>query len=225
MDLELLRLDGGQMSGIVRLRAVPSFLTKWLVPRLPRLQARYPAIALHLQAEDSTLSLRAAEFDLAIDLNDGSYPGFQTTPLMEEEIFPVCTPALMRGRPPLRTPVDLDEYPLLHDVTAWRGSDQYAEWAYFLKAIGAPQVEIRRGYTFNRNHLTIDAAIAGMGVAIARRTLITDELESGLLVAPFSQRVATGKRYGIVHLAGALDDRRVAAVHDWITEEAHASAP
>ncbi|MFD2438672.1 LysR substrate-binding domain-containing protein [Modicisalibacter luteus] len=184
VGLEVRRLKSGVMSGILRLRSVPSFLTKWLMPRLPRLQARFPDIELHIAAEDSNLSLRDGDFDLAIDLNDGHYPGLQITSLMDEVIFPVCAPALLRGRPPLHRPEDLAYYPLLHDVTAWRGSQDYAEWEHFLHAIEAPNVNVRRGYTFNRNQLTMEAAIDGMGVAIARRTLITDELRTGRLIAP-----------------------------------------
>jgi len=220
VGLEVRRLRSGVMSGVIRLRSVPSFLHKWLMPRLPRLQARFPDIELHVRAEDSSLSLRDGDFDLALDLNDGHTPGLSITPLMEEHIFPVCAPSLLRGRPPLRQPADLAWYPLLHDVTAWRGSHEHAEWAHYLEAIDAPPLNLRRGYTFNRNHLTMEAAIAGMGVAIARQTLIRGELENGALIAPFAQRVPTGMRYGIVHAQGALDDRRVAAVHDWIVEEA-----
>ncbi|SHE54185.1 LysR family transcriptional regulator, glycine cleavage system transcriptional activator [Modicisalibacter ilicicola DSM 19980] len=222
---EVRRLRSGVMSGILRLRSVPSFLAKWMMPRLPRLQARFPDIELQVIAEDSNISLREGDFDLALDLNDGRYPGFHITPLMDEVIFPVCAPSLLRGKPPLNRPEDLAWYPLLHDVTAWRGSHDYAEWEHYLQAIGAPRINLRRGYTFNRNQLTMEAAIAGMGVAIARRTLITSELKTGQLIAPFPQRVATGKRYGIVHAQGALDDRRVRVVHDWIVEEAGRSAP
>nr|WP_298377352.1 LysR substrate-binding domain-containing protein [uncultured Halomonas sp.] len=217
---EVRRLRSGVMSGVLRLRSVPSFLDKWVMPRLPRLQARFPDIELRIIAEDSNISLRAGEFDLALDLNDGRYPGFHITPLMDEVIFPVCAPSLLRGKPPLTQPEDLAWYPLLHDVTAWRGSHDYAEWEHYLNAIKAPPINLRRGYTFNRNQLTIDAAIAGMGVAIARRTLITNELKTGALIAPLSQRVATDKRYGIVYSQGALDDRRVRVVHDWLVEEA-----
>ena len=220
VGLEVRRLRSGLMSGILRLRALPSFLAKWLMPRLPRLQARFPDIELHIAAEDSSLSLRDGDFDLAIDLNDGHYPGLSITPLMDEMIFPVCAPSLMRGRPPLSRPDDLAYYPLLHDVTAWRGSHDYAEWEHYLAAIEAGHVNVRRGYTFNRNQLTMEAAIDGMGVAIARHTLITNELKTGQLVVPFARRVATHKRYGIVHAPGALDDRRVRAVHDWLVEEA-----
>lgn len=220
VGLEVKRLRSGVMSGIIRLRSVPSFLARWLMPRLPRLQARFPDIELHVTAEDSSLSLRDGDFDLAIDLNDGQMPGFAITPLMEEKIFPVCSPALLGGRPSLRHSTDLAWYPLLHDVTAWRGSHDYAEWEHYLQAIGSAQVNVRRGYTFNRNQLTMEAATAGMGVAIARQTLISGELKSGALIAPFPERVATGMHYGIVHDHGALDDRRVRAVHDWILGEA-----
>ncbi|MGM0615635.1 MAG: LysR substrate-binding domain-containing protein [Pseudomonadota bacterium] len=220
VEQEVHRLRSGVMSGILRLRSVPSFLNKWVMPRLPTLQTRFPDIELQIIAEDSNISLRDGDFDLAIDLNDGYYPGFSITPLMDELIFPVCAPALLAGRPPLERPEDLAHFPLLHDVTAWRGSHDYAEWEHYLKAIAAPHINVHRGYTFNRNQLTMEAAIAGMGVAIARRTLITDELESGALTTLFGQRVATGKQYGIVHAPGALDDRRVAAVHDWLVEEA-----
>lgn len=220
VDLAIGRLRGGALSGVVRVRTLPSFLATWLVPRLPRLMRRFPQIELQVEAEDSTCSLRDGEFDLAIDLNDGTYPGFQSTVLLEEEIFPVCSPRLLDGRPPLATPDDLRHYPLLHDMTAWRGSPPYAEWERYLRAIGAPQVEVRRGYMFNRNHITMQCAIAGMGVAIARRTLITDELDSGRLVAPFAHSVPTGKRYCLVYSAGALADPRVATVHDWIAAEA-----
>jgi LysR family transcriptional regulator, glycine cleavage system transcriptional activator len=220
VDMTIGRLRGGALSGVVRMRALPSFLASWLVQRLPHLMRRYPAIELQIEAEDSARSLRDGEFDLAIDLNDGAYPGFQSTVLLEEEIFPVCAPSLMRGRPKLTKPAQLDHYPLLHDMTAWRGSQPYAEWERYLKAVGAPQVDVRRGYMFNRNHITIQAAIAGMGVAMARRTLITDERASGRLTAPFGQMVPTGKRYCLLYTEGALDDRRVSAVHDWMVEQA-----
>ncbi len=220
IDAELRRLNAGQFGGVVRLRSIPSFLGKWLTPRLPRLQARFPDLQLRLVAEDSSWSLREGEFDLAIDLNDGSYPGLASTPLMEEEIFPVCAPSLLAGRPPLERPEDLEFYPLLHDITAWRGSYEYAEWEFYLASIGAPALDVRRGHTFNRNHLTIEAAIAGMGVAIARRALITDELARGVLVVPpFGRSVPAHKRDMLLYAQGALADPRLRALHDWLVQE------
>ncbi|MFP3409782.1 LysR substrate-binding domain-containing protein, partial [Pseudomonas sp. SIMBA_065] len=76
----------------------------------------------------SAQALTPGDFDLAIDLNDVSYPGVLSTPLLDEQIFPVCSHTLLRGRPPLHGPADLAHYTLLHDITAWRGSSEYAEW-------------------------------------------------------------------------------------------------
>ena len=220
IDAELRRLDAGMISGILRLRSIPSFLSKWLTPRLPRLQQRFPDIQLRLVAEDSSVPLHEGDFDLAIDLNDGSYPGLLSTTLLDEQIFPVCAPSLLRGRPPLHGPANLVHFPLLHDITAWRGSYEYAEWEFYLNAIGFEGADVRRGHTFNRNHLTIEAAIAGMGVAIARRTLLNDELERGTLIVPFGLAVPNHKRYVLLYAPGALSHPGVRAVHDWLVEEA-----
>ncbi|MCW2271635.1 LysR family glycine cleavage system transcriptional activator [Pseudomonas sp. JUb96] len=220
IDAELRRLDAGEIRGTLRLRSIPSFLAKWLTPRLPRLQQRYPDIQLRLVAEDSSQALHEGDFDLAIDLNDGSYPGMHSTPLLDEQIFPVCSPALLRGRPPLHGPADLAHYPLLHDITAWRGSSEFAEWEFYLQGIGAGGLDVRRGHTFNRNHLTIEAAIAGIGVAIARRTLLNDELERGALIVPFGSAIANHKRYVLHYPPGGLAHPGVRAVHDWLVEEA-----
>ena len=68
--------------------------------------------------------------------------------LLDEEIFPVCSPRLFEGRPALETPDDLRHYPLLHDMTAWRGSPPYAEWERYLRATqhagSDPSMQARR---------------------------------------------------------------------------------
>lgn len=220
IDDELRLLHSGRIGGVFKLRCIPSFLSKWLMPRLPQLEQAFPDIQLRIIAEDSSGSLRDDDFDLAIDLNDGSYPGLITTSLLEEELFPVCSPALQVGKPPLDTPSQLVHYPLLHDITAWRGSYEYAEWEFYLNAIGASGIDVRRGHTFNRNHLTIEAAIMGMGVAIARKALITNELEEGSLIIPFGHPIAARKKYVLVYRDGALQTPARRAVHDWLVEQA-----
>lgn len=222
IDDELRLLHSGRIGGVFKLRCIPSFLSKWLMPRLPQLERAFPDIQLRIIAEDSSGSLRDDDFDLAIDLNDGSYPGLMTTSLLEEELFPVCSPALQAGKPPLDTPSQLVHYPLLHDITAWRGSYEYAEWEFYLNAIGATGIDVRRGHTFNRNHLTIEAAILGMGVAIARKALITNELEEGSLIIPFGHPIAARKKYVLVYREGALQTPARRAVHDWLVEQAFA---
>jgi LysR family glycine cleavage system transcriptional activator len=81
--------------------------------------------------------LHPGDFDLAIDLNDGSYPGMLSTALLDEQIFPVCSPVAAPAAARAGGPV---HYPLLHDITAWRGSYEYAEWEFYL-------TDRRRGWT------------------------------------------------------------------------------
>ncbi len=219
VDEVLSHLQAGRLGGIFRLRSIPSFLEKWLMPRLGLLRDAYPDISFRFVAEDSSWSLRDGEFDLAVDLNEGIYPGLLTTPLVQEHIFPVCAPDMIRASQPLDEPHDLVHYPLLHDITAWRGSYAYAEWAYYLSQCGADDVDVRRGYTFNRYSLSLEAARAGMGVAIARQTLITNELTCGALVAPFTLTVPNRKHYVLVYPPGALADPRARAVHDWFVSQ------
>lgn len=220
---ELRILNSSGISGVFRLRCIPSFLNKWLMPRLPVLARAFPNIELRIIAEDSIDSLRGEEFDLAIDLNDGSYAGLLTTPLFEEELFPVCSPELLHGRPPLTDASQLVHYPLLHDITAWRGSYEYAEWEFYLKEIGVKDIDVRRGHTFNHNYMTIEAAKMGMGVAIARKFLIQKELDEGTLIVPFGQRISAKKRYVIAWSDGTLNNPAKRAIFDWLVEQAKIS--
>lgn len=217
---ELRLLNSAGISGEFRLRCIPSFLNKWLMPRLPTLVHDFPNIELRITAEDSSDSLHGNDFDLAIDLNDGSYPGLLTTPLFEEEIFPVCSPSLMINRPPLTDVSQLKHYPLLHDVTAWRGSHEYAEWAFYLQAVGVEDIDVRRGHKFNRNHLTIDAAKRGIGVAIARKNLINEDLDEGSLIIPFGTPVKVKKKYVVAYSEGTLNEPAKRAIYDWLLEQA-----
>lgn len=220
---ELRLLHSSRIDGVFKLRCTPSFLQKWLLPRLPALNQAFPDLQLRIIAEDSSGLLRDDDFDLAIDLNDGSYPGLLSTSLLEERLFPVCSPKLLLDGVPLDTPEQLAHYPLIHDITAWRDSYEYAEWEFYLSAIGASGIDVRRGHTFNRNLLTIEAAILGMGVAIARKSLITNELESGALMIPFGEEISARKKYVIVYRDDALSNPARRSVHDWLVKQALAS--
>ena len=219
VDEVLTHLQAGRIGGTVRLRSIPSFLEKWLMPRLPQLRDTYPDLSFRFVAEDSSWSLRDGEFDLAIDLNEGIYPGLLITPLKHEFVFPVCARSLIQPAYPLDHAYGLTNYPLLHDITAWRGSYAYAEWSFYLEQIGADGIDVRRGYTFNRYSLSLEAAKAGLGVAIARQALITDEITTGQLIAPFGRPVTNRKHYVLVYTPGALSDPRVRALHDWFVTQ------
>jgi LysR family glycine cleavage system transcriptional activator len=114
----------------------------------------------------------------------------------------------------IASPSQLAHYPLLHDITAWRGNYEYAKWKLYLSAIGARMCV--GGHTFNRNNLTIEAARMGVGLAIARQALIADELEQGSLIIPFGSGIRARKKYVLNYREGALNPTARRAVHDWL---------
>jgi len=209
-----------QLKGEVVLQTIPTLGVKWLVSRLGDFQQRYPDINLRIEAEDSGTDLDCRRFDIAIDLGKGPYTGLATTRLHQETIFPVCSPAY-RAEQSVESVDDLKHCRLLHDVTAWRDSDQYSEWLYWIEANQLTDVDCQRGVVFNRALMTYQAAIEGQGVAMGRKALIEAELASGQLVDLFPDKhLPTDHYYHLVYSADALQKPKIRVVHDWLLKQA-----
>ena len=116
--------------------------------------------------------------DIAIRCGSGRYPGLSSELPMNEEHFPVCSPKLLIGRHPLRTPADLAHHTLLHDVFT-------VDRAMWLQKAGIDTVDPRRGPTFLSSDHAILAAVQGEGIALGRSALVADDLAAGRLVRLF----------------------------------------
>jgi hypothetical protein len=136
--------------------------------------------------------------DLAVRYGPGNYGGHVSQLLMTETVLPVCAPRLMTGDHPIRSPGDLAHHTLLHDVSS-DADPSRPDWAMWLKARKVRHPDPRRGSRYNQSSLLIEAAIAGRGVALAKRTLAQADLASGRLVAPFADgSEAVGFAYHVV---------------------------
>ncbi|MDP6876079.1 MAG: transcriptional regulator GcvA [Alphaproteobacteria bacterium] len=209
------RLTQRQDSGILTVSTMASFAAAWLVPRLGRFRAQHPDIDVRLSASDEIVDFARDDVDLAIRYGDGHWPGVEVVPLMTEDLFPVCSPALLLGPHPLRRPEDLRHHTLLHD-------DMRETWRLWLLAAGVEGVDPDRGPGYNLSTLVIDAAVDAQGVALARSALIGDHLSSGRLVKPFDVRLPAEFAYYLVHPARALDHPKVRAFRDWVLMEVEA---
>src|SRR3990167_5105140 len=163
----------------------PSLAAKWLVPRLDRFHERMPDIEVWISADMDVVDFAVDDIDLAIRYGGGRYPSLETDLLMEESILPVCSPRLLQGDHPLRTPHDLAHHPLLHDGSPDQDDTANTNWAMWLKAAGVRDIDPQRRAKFNQSSLGIEAAVAGKGVALAKQTIALADLEAGRLVAPF----------------------------------------
>ncbi len=215
------RLRAHNDTGTLTVTASPSIAAKWLVLRLHRFQERYPEIDVRISATDDVVDLARGDFDVAIRYGTGRYPGLTIELLMQNEVFPACSPRLLEAGPPLRTPEDLRHHALIHDQAVDR--DPLAPtWAMWLKAAGVTGIPASAGLTFSVGYMALDAAIAGHGVALAYSTIAAADLAAGRLVPLFSLALPDLFAYYIVTAPGALERPKVRAFHDWLRQEADA---
>jgi LysR family glycine cleavage system transcriptional activator len=213
------RLRAHNDSGTLTVTASPSFAAKWLVLRLHRFQERSPEIDVRLSATDEVVDLTNGDFDMGIRYGAGRYPRLEVELLLQNEVFPACSPYLIASGPPLRTPQDLRQHALIHDQTVER-DPLFPTWAMWLKAAGVKGMPSSPGLSFSAAHLALDAAISGRGVVLALSTIAAADLAAGRLVRLFSLALPDPFAYYIATAPGALDRPKIKLFRDWLRQEA-----
>ncbi len=204
---------------VLAVTTTPGLASLWLIPRLPRFTREHPGVDVRLDASFERRNLVAEGFDLAIRY--GRAGSGEGVPLFGETAQPVCSPALLAQGPPLREPADLAQHTLLQvQVPAETGMP--LEWAPWLQAVGLPDLQPAARLTFSGYGEAVAAALAGQGVAMGRRPLLDQLLESGQLVTPFADRTAIPREYSVVVPGGHHARPAVRALERWLLEEAKA---
>jgi LysR family glycine cleavage system transcriptional activator len=202
-----------QAPGPLTVSALPSFAARWLVPRLGRFRHIRPDIDLRIDPSTALADFAGGDVDVGIRYGRGKYPGMRADWLMTEDIFPVCSPALLQGSHPLHDAQDLEHQVLLHD-------DGHGDWRTWLLAAGVDRVDPARGPIFTDSSMLIQAAMAAQGVALARGVLAADELAAGRLVRPFTLSLPTEYAYYLVCPVNTAEQPKIAAFRDWLLGEA-----
>ncbi len=209
------KLSAPDAGGPLTISVLPSFASKWLVPRLGRFRDRHPEIDVRISASIQLTDFQRDDVDLVVRYGKGVWDGVHTVRMMTEDIYPVCSPALVVGPRALRQPEDLRHHTLLHD-------DAEVDWAMWLLAAGMADIESAHGPFFTDSAMVIQAAIAGQGVALARGALAADDIAAGRLVKPFDFVIPAEYAYYILGLEANRDRPKIAAFRDWLLEEAGA---
>jgi LysR family glycine cleavage system transcriptional activator len=213
-DLAAASQEIAQRTQILRITALPALAERWLMPRLGRFQALHPQVEIALTADDRPVDLARDPVDLWLCYGSGEHPGCQVESLFAESIFPVCAPALLDRGPALIEPRDLARHTLLHDAH-WRD-----DWRRWLAAAGVTGLDPIRGPSFTLYAMVIQAALDGLGVALAHEALVADDLAAGRLVAPFALRLPAGQAYYLVSSPKAAKRPDVTAFRAWMRQEA-----
>jgi len=210
-------------AGVLTISVAPSFAAKWLLPRLDRFQSKYPEIDVRVAASMSLADFHADGVDLAIRYGAGRYPDLHVERLLDEAVFPVCSPELLKGANRLDTPEALKHQTLLHDDSP-DDDPSCPTWPMWLKAAGVSDVDGTRGPKFNQSSLVVEAAVLGRGVALGKSLLAAADLAAGRLVKPFGSAVSVDFAYFIVCPEAKLSLRKVSLFCDWLRAEAKGEA-
>jgi LysR family transcriptional regulator, glycine cleavage system transcriptional activator len=214
--------SGGQR--VLTVSAVPSLAAEWLVPRLHHLREQYPELDVLLHASKELVELEHSRVDLAIRYGSGSYPRMIAERLFDDEIFPVYSPALLKGRAPIRKPGDLRGYPLIH--TDWAPDHgHWPGWTDWVRAAGVTGVNVTKGLRFSDGALALQAAVNGQGIALGSKALALEHLAAGRLVKPFKLSLVPNFAYYVVCAKARADEPDLIAFRRWLLSEAQRARP
>lgn len=207
-------------AGSISLAAVPTFATRWLLPRLPALAREHPELVVHIETRTRPFLFADTGFDAALYSGTGeqvaNWAGTRATLLIEEEVVPVCAPALLGTRKRLQ-PQELAALPLLQQST------RPEAWRQWFEAMGVDAPAALSGPRYELYSMTAAAAAQGLGLALVPRLLIEAELVRGELLVACPRPHKSGRSYWLVQPERGAVRPALAAFTAWLQDAAQAA--
>lgn len=215
MGLSLTQLLQRANPNLLTVTTMPSFAACWLGPRIGDFLENHPQAEFNLISTTTVLDFARDGVDIAIRFGFGDYPAQDAGLLMRDEMLVVGSPTLIGDHPP-KDPADLARWPLLRsDGEFWKG--------WFARA-GLDWPEPEGGLFINDSSLVLQAARAGHGIALSRRSLCQMDLDAGHLQQLFALTLPNSRAYWFVTPAGIEHSALARDFRTWIFAEA-AKAP
>ncbi len=208
----LSQFEGGHYREVLTVGAVGTFAVGWLLPRLPEFQARYPFIDLRLSTHNNRVDVAAEGLDYAIRFGAGAWHGTDACELLAAPLTVLCVPPLAEQ---LHVPQDLLKHTLLR-------SYRTDEWNLWFQAAGLPaDTLVPRSIVFDSSLAMMEAALQGIGVALAPAMMFSRQLESDVIRQPFDVGISTGS-YWLTRLQSRAETPAMLAFKRWMCESVNA---
>ena len=220
-------MAGSGPGGSLHLAAVPTFATRWLIPRLPALAAVHPELTVHIETRTRPFLFADTAFDAALYAGTAeqvaNWAGTRATRLLDEQMVPVCSPALAAGlgQPALRspqsplsplTPQAIATLPLLQQST------RPSAWRQWFDAAGVAAPMALSGPRYELFSMTAAAAAQGLGLALVPRLLVEPELARGELMVACAQVLPGDRAYYLVQPERAEERPALSGFKAWLRE-------
>jgi DNA-binding transcriptional LysR family regulator len=207
----------GAEGGAIELGVVPTFATRWLLPRLPSFRQRHPGIHVNLTSRTRPFQFDGSGLDAAIHAGESKWPGTEGTFLMPETLVAVCSPALIAPKATLGR-ADWRRFTLLQQSTR-----PYV-WRQWFASIGLALEGDLAGPRLELFSMLAEAAIQGLGLALIPPILVEDELRRGLLVRASRHEMPSDRSYFLIEPEGQVENTELAAFKAWLVAQAQDAA-
>ncbi|BBH34073.1 LysR family transcriptional regulator, glycine cleavage system transcriptional activator [Pseudomonas sp. 43mfcvi1.1] len=220
LALGLERMRETSPSGVLTVTVSPAFAAKWLLPRIERFHAACPDTDVRLDTQLKAVDFLTQRIDIGVRYGAGHWPGLIAEKLMDEDIYPVCSPQLIDTPDRLKNLAELANETLIHDLSM-DGQAGFTTWATWLESVGMKDVSTQRGMKINNSAAVLQAAVDGQGVALARSVMARDDLAAGRLIRLFADiQFVSPLAYHVVYRSECASLPRLKAFRDWLFEEA-----
>ncbi|GGF12529.1 transcriptional regulator GcvA [Aliidongia dinghuensis] len=213
IEAQVRRMRQKPATNTLRIKLPPTFAIRWLVPRLARFHALHRQIDVQITTSHQTVDFDREDIDICIHSGTTPLPSVYCRRLFGEILLPVCSAGLFGKYPPLSRPEDLARHVLL--CSLHRPDD----WPLWLRAAGVRHIDGNEGLKFENSALAYQAATDELGVVMAQRAFVEDDLRVGRLVAPLDLRIATSSAYFLAYSRARRATPLMAAFEEWIVEE------
>lgn len=197
---------------VLTVACLTAFAVKCLIPHLGDFRRRHPDIVLRIGTVVSFDLLQHHDYDVAIRYGSGMWRGFVADKIAPEEVFPVCSPRLLKSGMKLKSPSDLRQHTVIRTASfALRD-----EWPQWLELAGVPDLEFADEIACDLLFPSIQAAVDGLGVVMGRTAVVAADLANGTLIEPFDIRMPTNAGYHVTSPAERAEMPMVTAFRDWV---------
>lgn len=219
LALGMEQLKETSSSGILTVTVSPAFAAKWLLPRIDNFQSIWLDMDVRLDTSLKPMDFTVQRVDVGVRYGLGNWPGLVAEKLMEEDVYPVCSPVLLNKQGQFNNPADIAHETLIHDLSM-DAHTGFPSWQTWLSKVGVLDATAARGMQINNSAAVLQAAIEGQGIALARSVMARDDLAAGRLIRLFPDiEYASPLAYYVVYRSECASLPKLKAFRDWIFDQ------
>lgn len=219
LSVGLEKLKRGNSTNILTVTVSPAFAAKWLLPKIDKFQSLFPEIAVRLDTNLRPIDFIENGIDIGVRYGEGHWEGLEAIKLMEEDIFPVCSPTFLANKSDLSINTIL-QATLIHDLTM-EAHKSFPTWTKWLEYVGLENSGIKSGLQINNSASVLQAALDGQGIALARSVMAKEDIKAGRLIHLFEHvEYKSPLAYYIVYRPECLNMSKILEFKKWLIIEA-----